>query len=131
MRGWIRFVAILQAFFACSHLNAMDAENAAAIKLGTRLFNTHCIICHGVGAQGGEKAPSLVPRLSSTDDTALIAYLKTGDPAKGMPAAPIEVEQLPALIEYLRSVTGTSANSASARPVSGGTALTPASAPSR
>jgi mono/diheme cytochrome c family protein len=110
MRRWIRLAATLQAFVACSAVNAMDADNAATIKLGTRLFNTHFIIFHGVGGQGGEKAPSLVPRLASTDDVALVAYLKTGDPAKGMPAAPIEAAQLPALIAYLRSVTGTSGN---------------------
>jgi mono/diheme cytochrome c family protein len=108
MRGWICLVATLQAFVACSAVNAMDADNSAAIKLGTRLFNTHCIICHGVDGQGAEKAPSLVPRLTSTDDVALVAYLKTGNPAKGMPAAPIEAAQLPALLAYLRSVTGTS-----------------------
>ena len=110
MRGWIRLVATLQAIVVCSAVHAMDADNAAAIKAGMRLFNTHCIICHGVGGQGGEKAPSLVPRLASTNDVALVAYLKTGDPAKGMPAAPIEAAQLPALIGYLRSVTGTSGN---------------------
>jgi mono/diheme cytochrome c family protein len=108
MRGRIRLVATLPAFVACSAVNAMDANDAAAIKLGMRLFNTHCIICHGIGGQGGEKAPSVVPRLTSTNDVALVAYLKTGDPAKGMPAAPIEAAQLPALIAFLRSVTGTS-----------------------
>jgi mono/diheme cytochrome c family protein len=111
--GWFRLVATLLTFVACSFVNAMDADNAAAIKLGTRIFNTHCVICHGVGGQGGEKAPSLVPRLTSTDDVALAAYLKTGDPAKGMPAAPVEAAQLPALIGYLRSATGTSGNARS------------------
>lgn len=116
MSGWIRLVATLQVFVACSDVNAMDADNAAAIKQGMRLFNTHCVICHGVGGQGGDKAPSLVPRLTNTDDVALVAYLKTGDPAKGMPPAPVEAAQLPALIGYLRAVTGTSGNAAGARP---------------
>jgi alcohol dehydrogenase (cytochrome c) len=69
---------------------------------GVRLFNAHCANCHGANGQGGQMAPSVLPRLARTDNVALTAFLREGVPAKGMPPAPVAAAQMPALIGYLR-----------------------------
>jgi alcohol dehydrogenase (cytochrome c) len=107
-----RFVAALALMCACSSASAMEMAE------GQQLFSTHCAACHGANGQGGQMGPSVLPRLASSDNAAVIAFLKAGSPAKGMPPAPVPEAQMPALLGYLRFLArtggGTGGNSASA-----------------
>jgi alcohol dehydrogenase (cytochrome c) len=80
------------------------------IGAGADIFNGICAHCHGGNGQGGQLAPSLLERVAREDDVALIDFLKVGNPLKGMPPAPVEEGQFPALVEYLRFLASTVAD---------------------
>jgi len=75
---------------------------AQDLGVGIQLFNETCAHCHGANGQGGVLAPSLLQRVASEDDAGLIAFLKVGNPTKGMPPAPVTDNQYPDLLGYLR-----------------------------
>ena len=101
----------LSKLFAAGLLAAVATQaNAQDIGAGVDLFNATCAHCHGGNGQGGQLAPSLLQRVANDDDAALIAFLKVGDPLKGMPPAPIADGQYPALVEYLRFLSSTVAD---------------------
>lgn len=62
---------------------ASDSESVAA---GAKLFQLHCATCHGAGADGGKKGPSLraEPVQQATPGT-LFWLLTNGVVRKGMP----------------------------------------------
>lgn len=83
------------------------AQDAGA---GTEIFNATCAHCHGGNAQGGVLGPSILQRVSADTDAALIEFLKAGNPLKGMPPAPVQENQYPDLLAYLRFLASTTAD---------------------
>lgn len=96
MRQWIRVGAVLGGLVAGAGAQAMEAAE------GAQLFNTYCANCHGADGKGGQMGPTLLGKVVSSDNTALAAFLREGNPVKGMPPAPVQVPQMPALLGYLR-----------------------------
>ena len=84
---------------------------AQDVATGVEIFNATCAHCHGGNAQGGVLGPSILQRVSSETDANLIAFLKTGNPTKGMPPAPVEEAQFGDLLAYLRQLASTVADS--------------------
>ena len=80
---------------------------AQDVATGMDLFNATCAHCHGADAKGAQLGPTLLPRVNREDDAELIAFLKTGNPAKGMPPAPVTDNQFPDLLAYLRQLAST------------------------
>jgi alcohol dehydrogenase (cytochrome c) len=78
------------------------SAQAQDLGVGVELFNETCAHCHGANGQGGVLAPSLLQRVASDDDAALMAFLKVGNPTKGMPPATLTDNQYPDLLGYLR-----------------------------
>jgi len=78
---------------------------------GVDIFNETCAHCHGGNGQGGQLAPSLLKRVAADKDAALISFLKTGNPVKGMPPAPVAESQMPDLVAYLRFLASNVADS--------------------
>jgi mono/diheme cytochrome c family protein len=57
------------------------------VAAGGKLFTQHCAACHGAGAQGTTRAPSLQrASVQMMSDDALIQFLTDGDLRKGMPS---------------------------------------------
>ncbi|MDR2215035.1 MAG: PQQ-binding-like beta-propeller repeat protein [Nevskiaceae bacterium] len=75
---------------------------AQDLGVGIQLFNDGCAHCHGANGQGGVLAPSLLKRVATDDNAALTAFLKAGNPAKGMPPTALTENQYPELLGYLR-----------------------------
>ncbi len=96
------------AVLVVSLISCVHAQEAAS---GVELFNATCSNCHGANGQGGQLAPSLLKKVASSDDAALGAFLRTGNPVKGMPPALVPDDQLPALLSYLRFLANTVADS--------------------
>ncbi|MES2604990.1 MAG: PQQ-binding-like beta-propeller repeat protein [Pseudomonadota bacterium] len=88
--------ALLLGVCAVSAVNAQDT--------GSALFAGACAQCHGTDGRGTPAAPSIVPRVASSTDDNLLAFLRTGSPEKGMPPAAVSREQLPVLVEYLHTL---------------------------
>jgi putative heme-binding domain-containing protein len=83
-------------------LRATAEENA----LGRRLFDAHCVRCHGIGGTGGE-GPSLarptLPR--APDDQALERVIRNGIPGTEMPRTLRMLDrELAPLMAYVRSL---------------------------
>jgi len=104
VRNRIRLVITALWMAGCSGAHAMEMME------GVQLFNTHCANCHGANAQGGQMAPNILPRVASSDNRALAEFLRVGNPAKGMPAAPIQPPQMQALMGYLRFLARSGGN---------------------
>lgn len=108
-------VRILTATPAPSPTFSSDpSEPVADAKRGEAIFSEQqCLLCHGVGAEGG-----LGPALNTTefqqefaDDSAIADVLRTGLP--GMPpygSDRITDQEIGDLIAYLRSLGGDQAN---------------------
>ncbi len=97
MRQPAKFVSSLLLLSGLS-LPALAQEMAE----GLEIFNTTCAHCHGANGSGGTLGPSILERVGSEDDQALIAFLRTGNPEKGMPPVVIDDGQMPALLDYVR-----------------------------
>ena len=77
---------------------------AQSLEDGHELFDLNCARCHGGDGTGGEYGPSIVAAYSALTDDDLAAYLRVGNPDKGMPPVNIDEDQLYVLIGYMRSV---------------------------
>ncbi len=97
-------------FFVWLSVALGASAQAQDIGAGVDIFTATCAHCHGGNGQGGQLAPSILKRIANENDTNLIAFLRTGNPIKGMPPAPVQDAQFPALVEYLRFLAATVAD---------------------
>src|SRR5688572_22501019 len=71
---------------------------------GRLVYASRCAGCHGSNGGGGELGPSIVTRVPARTDEDLIAVIRQGLPAAGMPASPaITDAELGDLIRFLRT----------------------------
>src|SRR5688572_31041444 len=91
-----RRTSLLAAAFVAFHLPAIHAQETAQ---GATVFDSACAVCHGANGRGGQNAPSLLARVAKDDDAALTAFLRSGNPERGMPPAAVTAAQMPMLIE--------------------------------
>lgn len=87
---------------------------------GSALYDSTCAHCHGADGRGGQLGPSIVVRVAEESDDTLADFIRTGSPERGMPPAPINRQQMPALLEHLRYLA---ASEAEAGPAAGAGAL--------
>jgi mono/diheme cytochrome c family protein len=81
-----------------------DADSVAA---GAKLFDLHCAECHGVQAQGGRKAPSLlVPQVQQASPGTLFWILTNGVVRRGMPVwSKLPEPQRWQIVTYVKSLS--------------------------
>ncbi len=93
----------LPALLVCSllPLSVLSAQNPDA---GRREFETRCAGCHGGDGNGGELAPAIAPRLPARTDEDLAALIRSGIPARGMPAFDLNSQTMNTLIAFLRTL---------------------------
>ena len=84
-----------------------------------RTFGTHCSICHGGNAGGTDRAPNILPFVTSHSDAELTALVRSGRLDKGMPDFDFTDSEMKVLIGYLRGLSSGAA-SAAAGPARGG-----------
>jgi putative heme-binding domain-containing protein len=89
--------------------------NAQAIESGKSNFRVNCSYCHGIDANGGFRAPSLISGHFSHGDSedAMLNNILHGIPGTAMPANDIDEPTAREIIAYLRSLRKTSQPSAS------------------
>jgi mono/diheme cytochrome c family protein len=77
-----------------------------AAKAGEILFEEHCEECHGVGALGGKKAPSLrAPEVQLASDGTIFWILSNGIVRKRMPVwSKLPEPQRWQLVSYIKSL---------------------------
>jgi len=77
------------------------------VMAGKKLFSQHCAACHGAGAQGTTRAPSLqTASVQGMSDDALVRFLTDGDLRKGMPSwSRLPEERRWQLTHYLKSLS--------------------------
>jgi mono/diheme cytochrome c family protein len=96
------------------------AGQAEAIAAGKRVFEDHCAKCHGEGAIGKGKRPSLrSERVQQATDGEIFWLLKNGNLGKGMPTwAALPEPMRWQIIAYLKSL-GPASNSEAGKPAEG------------
>nr|WP_238786899.1 cytochrome-c oxidase, cbb3-type subunit III [Ferrimonas lipolytica] len=98
------------AAFAAKPIEALAADPDAT-KVGQRLFLQNCALCHGSDARGSRGFPNLTDAdwLYGGSPETIKASLLHGRngmmPPKG--GLPIDDAEVPALVEYVRSLSGT------------------------
>jgi cytochrome c oxidase cbb3-type subunit 3 len=97
------------------------APNPLTIEAGKSNFRVNCSYCHGIDANGGFRAPSLVSGHLSHgySDAAMLNTILHGIPGTAMPANDIDEPTAREIIAYLRSLQKTSQPSATGNPESG------------
>jgi alcohol dehydrogenase (cytochrome c) len=84
-----------------------------------RTFESHCIICHGGDANGTDRAPGILPFVTSHSDDEISALVRTGRLDRGMPKFDFGDAEIKVLIAHLRGLAS-GAISAAAGPRRGG-----------
>src|SRR5690554_5782647 len=85
---------------------SLFALGIQAQESGATLFTTHCASCHGTDGNGGELGPNIATRVPLRSDEELIAVMKQGLGAAGMPGfAMLSTADTSALVETLRALT--------------------------
>ena len=81
-------------------------DDPEAVAGGTILFEQHCAECHGDGAQGGKKGPSLrVSEVQSAAPGAIFWVLTNGVVRKGMPVwSKLPEPQRWQLVRYIQTL---------------------------
>lgn len=82
------------------------SNDPEAVKAGAILFEEHCQECHGVGAVGGKKAPSLrAPQVQEASDGTIFWILTNGIVRKKMPVwSKLPEPQRWQLVRYIKSL---------------------------
>ena len=77
-----------------------------------RTFATHCIICHGADANGTDRAPGIIPFVTSHSDEELSALVHNGRPDRGMPRFDFSDGEMKTLTAHLRGLASGSVSAA-------------------
>lgn len=87
-----------------------------AILAGGKLFDEHCVECHGEMAEGGKKGPSLrAAEVQQATPGTLFWLLTNGVVRRGMPVwSKLPEPQRWQLVRYIKSLTPAQPNSANA-----------------
>jgi len=85
-------------------LSSLWSHNLISQELaeGSAIFDSICAHCHGHDGKGATLAPSMLNRVVNNNDQDLVAFLRVGEPSKGMPPVVIDDQAMPALVAYLR-----------------------------
>jgi putative heme-binding domain-containing protein len=88
---------------------------------GRKLFQAHCISCHGPNGEGG-RGPTLaqptLPRAST--DAALMRIIRSGLPGTEMPATRLQPHEVTILTTFVRSLGQMAPETVTGDPVRGG-----------
>jgi len=98
-------LALLFFFLPAVYVSAQELAE------GAEIFNGICAHCHGNDGQGATLGPNISTRVNREDDQALLAFLRTGNPEKGMPPVVVDDQQMPSLLSYMRFLSGNAATS--------------------
>jgi putative heme-binding domain-containing protein len=92
--------------FSQASKGGSSAPSTQSIANGKSTFRVACSYCHGIHADGGFRAPSLISgHLSHGDsDDALLNNILHGIPGTAMPANDLEESEAREVIAYLRSL---------------------------
>jgi mono/diheme cytochrome c family protein len=83
------------------------ANSAAARAAGKKLFERHCVECHGENGSGSQRAPSLQAVSTAATPGMLHWFIKNGDLRAGMPSwSKLPDQQLWQIVTYLRTLPG-------------------------
>ena len=94
MRFWF-----FPTFFVCTSLAAAQTPD------GRAAFQNRCAVCHGTDGNGGEHAPSILARAGRSTEPDLIALMREGIPARGMPGfTEVPEPELRAIAAFAKSI---------------------------
>jgi cytochrome c oxidase cbb3-type subunit 3 len=85
--------------------------NEGGLDQGKAIFRSNCAFCHGLTAQGG-RGPSLISSnlLHSGADDAIRNLITHGVPGTTMPGFEFPKDDLDALVQFLRGLSGSNAS---------------------
>jgi putative heme-binding domain-containing protein len=84
-------------------------QGSAVAVAGRKSYESHCSMCHGLDARGGEHAPGIANsrEVQGKSDKALFQIIRGGLPAAGMPSFPTLPEnEVESVVKYLRTLGG-------------------------
>lgn len=104
-RDCVRHCAVVLLLIAFTLVaSAQDAAPASSAVRGKKQFQQSCAFCHGSAAGGGAEGPNLIRSSLVRHDKAgeLIGQvIREGRPEKGMPAVPLNPQQIADVVAFL------------------------------
>ena len=104
-----QLLLVATAFLFAVPIEAQTSAASGDADLGKQAFST-CAVCHGLDGRGGEHAPNIAtdPKIQRLSDNALLAIIRNGIPAEGMPSFRKfwKDEKIRAVLQYLRTLQG-------------------------
>ncbi|MXZ70951.1 MAG: PQQ-binding-like beta-propeller repeat protein [Acidobacteria bacterium] len=94
---------------ACAFPSLAASQGAGQ---GEESYQSRCVLCHGGDGAGSDRARSILPVLHTRGADDLARIVTEGDPARGMPAFPLEADELDPLIAYLKDLAAAAAPAA-------------------
>ena len=79
------------------------AASAQDRSAGQRSFDARCAICHGGDGHGTDRAPAIYNKTAARDNASIVTVIRGGLPA-GMPGVAVPDDEMTALIAYLRTL---------------------------
>ena len=124
------FPLLLATVYACLAQDSpsrpasrLGGPDSGLIAAGRKSYETHCSMCHGLDARGGEHAPGIANSrdVQGKSDKAIFQIIRGGLPASGMPSFPALPEnEIESVVKYLRILGGAaSAENVNGDPVRG------------
>jgi cytochrome c oxidase cbb3-type subunit 3 len=82
------------------------------VARGKAVFSVQCVACHGADARGGAlNGPNLLRSqlvLADKDGELIDPVIRNGRPERGMPALPLNDDDIKAVVEFIHSLTAAS-----------------------
>jgi PQQ-dependent dehydrogenase (methanol/ethanol family) len=104
---WALRIIIIAAVLSPATLSRRNPSGSISkLAAGKKLYEQHCIACHGSDAQGTDRAPKLAGNrnVRSRKVGQLHELIQNGMPQGGMPPFALPSEQLDALATFVRSL---------------------------
>jgi cytochrome c oxidase cbb3-type subunit 3 len=94
----------------CAMQNGVAQINEGGLDQGKAIYRSNCAFCHGLTAEGG-RGPNLMSSnlLHSAPDETITNIITRGVPGSTMPAFDLPKDDLSALLQFLRSLSGSGA----------------------
>jgi len=111
--GFLTWVAVV-AQQSPGTFPAMQRPRADAqvVERGKAVYGVNCVPCHGADLRGGQlNGPNLLRSqlvLADKDGELIDPVIRNGRPERGMPAFPLNDEDVKAVIEFIHSLTAAS-----------------------
>ena len=120
MFNWLAMILVGSFLLLSGWISALGQDQPmsdSSQDRGAQLYQSHCAYCHGADGRGGRgPAIATLPKVIAMSNQDLMGIVHKGEADQGMPGFPdLGDESTKAVVQYLRTLQGVTADGPSAR----------------